>query len=427
MKTISTLALAIALGLGGTAAAPAFARDKAPKQAPANYSQKVREAMAAAQTALGKNDLDTALAKTQEAEPSIQTPDDKALVGQFYVNIGQKKNDNALLSKGIDMMIDSGKAPSDLLPKLYFYQAQFAYQNKDYRKAEASLQQALKLGVDEPNAVPLLVEAMTQNGEQLGALTTLNQQMDKMTAAGKPVPPEWYQRGFAIAYQAKGGADAAAIHQQGLDIAKKWVAASPTSPVWHDALLFYGQAYPNDAELSADILRLQFAAGGMAGTNDYLEYAEAVYTHNPGEAKRAIDEGVKQGKINFTANRNAKEIDGIVTAKIPADKASLASTEKAARAAANGKVAVSTGDGYYGYGDYAKAADMYRLALTKGGVDPNLVNIRLGASLAMAGDSAGAKAALAQVTGPRKDLADFWVIHIDHPTIAAAAPAPAAG
>ena len=79
---------------------------------------------------------------------------------------------------------------------------------------------------------------------------------------------------------------------------------------------------------------------------------------------------------------------------------------------------MSVGDGYYGYGNYAKAIELYKLALTKGGVDANMVNTRIGAALAKSGDKAGAKAAFAQVTGPRKELADFWTVYLDHPTTA---------
>ena len=53
-----------------------------------------------------------------------------------------------------------------------------------------------------------------------------------------------------------------------------------------------------------------------------------------------------------------------------------------------------TAEAYYGYGDYAEAADLFRAALGKRGVDKDLANLRLGMSLARAGDKAGATAAL---------------------------------
>ena len=60
---------------------------------------------------------------------------------------------------------------------------------------------------------------------------------------------------------------------------------------------------------------------------------------------------------------------------------------------------------HFGHGLYAEAAELYRAALQKGGEDPNLVNTRLGAALALAGRRPEAEAALRAVTGPRADLA----------------------
>ena len=48
-------------------------------------------------------------------------------------------------------------------------------------------------------------------------------------------------------------------------------------------------------------------------------------------------------------------------------------------------------------------------ALQKGGQDVNLVNTRLGAALALAGQRAEAEAAFRLVTGPRAELAQLWL------------------
>ena len=66
------------------------------------------------------------------------------------------------------------------------------------------------------------------------------------------------------------------------------------------------------------------------------------------------------------------------------------------------------GEAYFGYGDYAKAADMFRAAQGKAGVDAELANLRLGMALAASGDKAGAATALAKVTGPRAEVARYW-------------------
>jgi predicted Zn-dependent protease len=93
-------------------------------------------------------------------------------------------------------------------------------------------------------------------------------------------------------------------------------------------------------------------------------------------------------------------------------RASLPQLAAEAKAGAAARLAVRTADAYYGYGDFAQAAELYRAALTKTGADPNLINLRLGMALARAGDKAGATAALNAVTGPRAELAKFWLVYL---------------
>ena len=69
-------------------------------------------------------------------------------------------------------------------------------------------------------------------------------------------------------------------------------------------------------------------------------------------------------------------------------------------AAPTGREARIAGDTFYGYGEYAQAAELYRAALQKGGEDANLLNIRLGASLAGARQTRGGAGRL-----PRRDRA----------------------
>ena len=89
---------------------------------------------------------------------------------------------------------------------------------------------------------------------------------------------------------------------------------------------------------------------------------------------------------------------------------------RASAPAAKASAAIAMGDVWYGYQDFAKAAGLYKVALTKPGVDADLANLRLGASLAQGGDKAGALAALNNVKNkPYADLATFWKVWIGHP------------
>ena len=71
------------------------------------------------------------------------------------------------------------------------------------------------------------------------------------------------------------------------------------------------------------------------------------------------------------------------------------------------------GDRYVAMGDYAKAVDLYRMSMGKPGVDAAVANLHIGMALAHAGDKAGATAALNAVTGPRADIAKFWMTYLN--------------
>jgi len=422
MRIVSTMALAIALG-SAVVAAPAFAKKEEKAAAPASKATPaVQKAAFDAQKAADAGDVPTALTNYAAAKAAMVNDDDKFMVGRIGYQIYQKNKDEALFAESIDLMLASGKASQQAQQQLYFAQGQIAYNKKDFAKAITSFQNAERVGSTEADLVPLLVESTAQGGQTLQALNVLNEQVSKRLAAGQPVPTEWYQRGLSIGYKAKPNpADAAAINAATLEISKKWVAADPQPRNWSAALQIYEQQFKVDNETRVDVLRLLRAANALSGDVDYREYADDVYLRFPNEAMQVLQEGNSKGIVNLTAKGDAADVMGIVKGKVAADKASLPAADKGARAAANGKAALSTADAYVGYGEYAKAIDLYKVALAKGGVDANVVNLHLGWAQALSGDAAGAKATFATVTGPRKPVADFWIIHLDHPTIPNAA------
>jgi tetratricopeptide (TPR) repeat protein len=419
MRIVSTMALAIALG-SAVVAAPAFAKKPDPAAAPASKATPaVHKAAFDAQKAAEAGDLPTALTNYAAAKAAIVNDDDKFMVGQVGYMIYGKNKDDALQAEAVDLMVASGKAPAATQAKLLVAQGQIAYMKKDYPKALASFQAGQAAGATDPELLPLTVEAAAGTGQTLQALTILNAGIDKQLAAGQAVPTEWYQRGLTLGYRPKGNpADIPAINAATLALSQKWVAADPQKKNWSAAIQIYEQQFKVDNDGRIDALRLLRHADALQGDADYREYADNVYLRFPNEAMQVLQEGSSKGIVNLTAKGDAADVMGLVKGKVAADKASLASADKASRAAATGKTALSTADAYVGYGQYPQAVDLYKVALTKGGVDAGIVNLHLGWALALSGDTAGAKAAFTAVTGPRKPIADFWLIHLDHPTIA---------
>src|SRR5438552_10562205 len=98
--------------------------------------------------------------------------------------------------------------------------------------------------------------------------------------------------------------------------------------------------------------------------------------------------------------------------KSAGEAVTLESAASKGLAAATAKASLANGDLLYGYGQYAKAAEIYRGALSKPGADAGLINLHLGMALARSGDKAGAAAALNAVTGAHSDVAKYWLPYL---------------
>ena len=404
MKFLSTTALGLALAFGAVAitgvAAPAVAAK--PKVPSLKISDPVRKLIAGAQEAMKKNDVAGARGLVDQAKAVASTPDDKYVVSSQLYEVGKALNDQKAQAEAIAGMLDSGKVPEENQGPFNMALGQLSYMTQDYARAEVALQNALNLKVNDPVIFALLAETKFRLKKGPEAVQLIQSAADAGEAAGKPIPQEWFARGIAIGSDAK-------LADQVAKLSLSWLKAYPSQTHWRDSLLIYRDLRTLDADFNLDLMRLQRAAGALRGERDYAELAEATYIKFPGEAKSIVDKGVADGALNLAQSRGIKELADIAATKIAADKASLSKN------ANNGKLALGTADAYASYGDYASAIEMYRKALTLGGVDANVVNTRLGAALAQSGQKEEAKKVFATLTGPRADLGRFWTVLMDAP------------
>jgi hypothetical protein len=404
MKNISSFALGVALALGAVGGAavvatPAIAKSKAP-----NYrlGKEVQSLLAEAQKLQEGGNLDAAAAKAGEAIAAAKSPDEQFVSGQITYNIAAAKKDEALLEKATRLMVESGKTPDDLKKPLMRNLAAFAIQKKDYAGALAQFKTLAAAYPDDADITVSLAELYQMNKQSGEAVATLQKAIAAQKASGQPVPETWYKRMLGIAYDAK-RVDLAV--PASLDL----VAAYPSADNWRDSLIIFRDSARLDDQATLDLMRLMRAAGAMKGESDYYEYANSAYMKGlPGEAKAVIDEGVAKKMLN-PGKQTFAELSKLSGSKVDADKASLPKLTTQAKAAANGKLALATADAYLGYNDFAKAAELYQVALQKGGVDAATVNTRLGIAQARSGQKDAAKATFSKITGePRATIAKYW-------------------
>lgn len=409
MTLISRLVLAAMLATTVTTAPAVAKKAEAAAETPGkldakNISKAVRPVLVEAQKLETAGDNAGALAqlRTIEAAGNLNSTD-IFFIAQMKLGLGNKLKDNALLEEAIKASAASEFLPATEKPKYVKNLAAIALQRNDYAGATGYYEQLAALTPGDADVftnLAVLYSRQKQNSQAIGAL---QKAITVSKAAGKTADQSLYRTQLKIAVDGKMSAQ---IATASMDL----VSAYPTPVNWRDALLTFRDSAKLDDQGNLDVFRLMDSAEALNGERDYAEYVETSLGKGlPGEAKAVLAEGVAKGMLSSSKPYIADFSKSIAT-RITADRASLAKTDQEARASASGKVALGQGDAYFGYGDYAKAADMYRLALTKGGVDAATANLRLGASLARGGDKAGAATALQAVKGgPRETLASYWL------------------
>lgn len=430
MKSISRAAIAASL-LASVAAiavsAPAIAKEKKEEaKAPAlKLSKEVQVPAAAAQKALAAKDYATVTAQLTAAQGVAKTDDDRYIVAALQLQMEATKIQDARaanqpaneegLKAPLDALIANPKTPATDLPKYNYQRGIMAANAKDTPGAIAFFQRAQQLGYTDPNLSLQLVKLRMDSGDVAGGSAELEKSIDAQVAAGQKPSEDLYRYAIAKTNQKKMGPQTTAW-------IKKYVVAYPTAKNWRDGIVTYGMTQSSAAVLDkpqkVDLYRLMRAAKALADQYDYENYAQWTYDMGlPYETKAVLTEGKANGKIP-ASSASANDLLKVATAAV-ATEGSLAPVEAKAKAGANGRVAANTGDAYLGSGNYAKAIELYQVALQKGGVDADTVNTRLGIALAGSGDKAAAQAAFAAVKGaPRTDIASFWTMYLEHPPTA---------
>ncbi|MFD1788859.1 hypothetical protein ACFSC3_14940 [Sphingomonas floccifaciens] len=424
MKSISKLALAAALSTGVVSTAialPAAAQKKNDKAAQGpKLSDAIRKPLAAAQTALTAKDYPTALAQTAIAEPLATTDEEKYFVAAMQLQATAPSNDLQALAPILDKLIVNPKTPPAQLGQYNFLRGEAAFQKKKYAEALPYLTKAQQLGYQNEALQLRIASANIETGNTAGGLAAIDKTINDEIAAGKKPSEDLYNYALGKVY----GKDPAATSQWSM----RKLKAYPTAKNWRESLLIYRDGAAKgklDRGMQIDLFRLMRATKSLADRGDYLEYADLLYIGGyPAEAKAVIDEGKATGKIPASDASATRTMTDVNTAL--KSEGSLAGSETKAKAAGNGKMALSTGDAYLGQGNTAKALEMYALAGQKGGVDASELALHTGAAYAQAGQKDQARTAFQSVsTGPRKDIAAFWLQYLDT-GVAGATPAAAA-
>ena len=366
-----------------------------------SISRAEQTALAPLDTAIRAQDWAAAQAALPAAEAAAQGADARYFVARAKLQIALGTNNNQMQLQALEQLTVMPTLPAEELQPFLNKQAELAFAANDFPHAERVYQRLLELSPNDPRVLQNLAVVRTRMGNRAGAMQAVEQRIAAAEQAGQRASEEDYRRLLATAVAA---GQAEAINRA----TSRLLTAYPTPVNWHDALVFLRQRLRPDGETNVDIYRLQRAAGAMNSANQYLELADALNRAGMvGEVKAVLDEGIARNTLQ-ASNSDVRTLMQAATTRINEDRSSLSNL--AAARSGTGRQARTTADALYGYGRYAEAAELYRLALQKGGEDASAVNLRLGAALALAGQRSEAEAAFRAVTGPRAEIANLWLL-----------------
>lgn len=371
---------------------------------PIEMSDGFRAGVQAAEAALQSGDIASAGTRIMSLTPATDFEAYAAAGLRFELAVARR--DVQAQRIALTDMFKTAAVPRTDAPRLRYIAGYLSFVVGNYDDAIAQLDYARTLGYDEIDATMLRADIAMRRNRPKEARPFVQQALERQRASGKPIPAAWYDKAISLAYQANDWADVGALYRERL-------AHYPSAADWRSALTNYLSADGVDSQAKLDLYRLQAANGAMASERDYQAYAQlAEKSGYDAEAKAIIEAGRAAGKLTPTQTVTAQLLK-TVTPKATKEIASLPALAKKAAAASDGSPALSVADAYFSLGQFPQAAEHYRLALAKGGVNANHANARLGVALARSGDLAGGKGALAQASGDWSNVAGFWSIWID--------------
>lgn len=420
MKMVSMLALTVfALGVAAPAAAQRTKdRDKdkaaAATQGPQlQVSAEFRKPAAAAETAIKARDWATAETQLVLAEAVAKNEDEKYFAATMRLQVEANTDDKEGTIAALDALIASPKTPAANLANFNFVRGDATFKLKRRAEAIPFLLKARELGFANADLPLMLAQAYFDSNKLPEGVAEIEKAIAASRAAGTKPPEAWYKFVVAKLYGA-GDRSATAVWLM------REVNEYPTLANWRRVIVLYRDS-TNAAKISLDrpqkldLFRLMRATGALADQNDYIDYAQAAVNSGlPWETIAVIDEGRKSGKLPATESDSVQFYTSAQTTL--KNEGSLDALATDAAAAATGKDALGTGDAFLASGNYARALEMYDLALQKGSIDTNVAQLHRGTALFHLGRKPEARAAFELVQGaPLKDIAGFWIAWIDMP------------
>ncbi|KHA78937.1 hypothetical protein [Janthinobacterium lividum] len=405
-------------------AKPAAAAAAAPAESVRPEVFKLLDPTAVKASMDAKNYADVQSRIDQAAAIPALTPYETFVLNRLRVALASATNNAPMAMTALEAVIESGKLEKNVKGDFIQALANYHYNAKDYPNAIKWFTRYQTETGDVASVRKYIVRAYYLGNDFARAKQELLADITAQQQAGKTPSLEELQ---LLANTGSKSKDPATY----LIAMENLVRYYPSDDYWTDLLgRLQGKAGYSD-RFALDVLRLQFQAVGTMSPQDYSDMAEiALQNAFPTEAKKVIDAGFAKGVLGTGANAaKHKKLRDQANKAAADDAKSIASGEASAMKSKDGTGLINLGYAFVTMDQFDKGIDLIQKGIAKGGLKrAEDAKLRLGYSYAMAGKKDDAIKVLETVKGGDGvgDLARYWILWLNRPATAAAAPAAAA-
>lgn len=412
------LALCLALGVAVVSSvlilAPGAAYAQEEKQAKPRVGAKVGKPLKAAQDAMKKEDWDTALAKTLEADAMPdKTSFENYQIDEFLSFLYLKKSDYVNAEGAYEELLKSEYLPPEDVPDRVRIATQLSFQNKHYAKAIEHGNRWIEAGGgSESEAHSLVSQAYFIEDDYPNALKHANSAIEVARRNGEPIKEPWLQIKLASYNNTD---DMVGVTATLEDLVREF----PGQKYWDQLIGVNQRMTEQDDRVTLSLFELMFELGALKRDDDYIEMAQlAIQAGVPGEAVKTLEQGFANKLLETEDVPRRKALLQEAQTAAQSDQKSLAGLEVEAKSAKAGQADVGLGTAYLSYDQYDKAVEALRRGVAKGGVKrQDEAQIALGRALLKANQPEEAVKAFAAVPDSSKfaRVANLWEIYAAGP------------
>jgi tetratricopeptide (TPR) repeat protein len=378
----------------GFTAAPSVIGLSVAHAAPETVRQELGKPLQEAANLIKQGKHREALNKLKEADAVAKGPNENYLVERARAAAAAAAGDNAQAARSFEALLASGKLSAAEKEKFEDGLLSIYMRAKDYNKANAMIQNALKSG---PN--PRLRTYLIQNYFQMGNYAQAQKEVElDIRAAEKAgrAPSKDQLEMLANLYNRSGNKAAYVA------TIEKLVTSYPSPERWVDLLQRVSQKPGFSSRLSTDVLRLRYANGLLKKPSEYMELAQMLLQEkSPGEAMRVIEKGYEKKILGVgeEAGRHQRLKD-LAVKKLAEFKAGSAALEAELVKNKDNDGLVQLGYGLAQAGETDRGLKMIEGAIKAGGLrNADDAKLRLGLAYAAAGKKQQAVSTLRTVGG----------------------------